>query len=356
MKLITVSLAASLLGACAVDFEDEVTLDPVAKPQCDDWGCGMNSPYIDNLGFHSLKIDGSLGENRFQIWKFEKNGVIYDLHVRGGVITGTAPGHYDLAAYSTANPLVGAKIHLLQDGQPSWEFLIAAVGRVSSWANQNGSNLSIETYKLKWAIPGLPDEKFQDVCSGSSTEGGMPLYHAVVFEGDVIDADSKRYRGIDTNVFNIGCAGNTLAKLALMAHTEPAKQQGFVTTEVERQTLLKMYSADYCGTGKAFTVGGQPLKYSDDKDWINSTGLAKVEAVWDRNGAVCLNQPRVLADPIPESTHYFSDVETQMAAECKNRVHPERPPACPTGTSMSNPFPYHLVSTNKSLLIWPHPL
>lgn len=357
-QLVALSIASSLLGACAItDLEEEPEITNVAyKPQCDDWGCGMNSPYIDNFGFHSLSLNGGVGENGFQIWKFEKNGIEYDLHVTDGKITGTKAGSPPLVAFGTVGPgLVGARIHLLQNGVPSWEILIDDVGRVQSWAQQSGQTFLLETYRLKWSWPGLPDKKFLDLCPDSTTEGGMTAYHAVVFEGDVIDSRTKRVTGVDNNVFNIGCAGNTLAKMALMGHTEVASRLDFSTTTSERQTLLKMYSADYCGTGKAFTVGGQPLQYSDDKDWINSTGRATAEALWDEHGAICLNQPRVLANPIPASTHYFSDVETQLAAECKTRAHPTRPSACVGRTPLTDPFPYHLISTNKSLLIFPIP-
>src|SRR6185369_13391259 len=144
-------------------------------------------------------------------------------------ITGTRPGSPPLVAFGAVGPgLVGARIHLLQNGVPSWDILIADVGRVQSWATQNGVPFMLETYKLQWSWPGMPDGKFQNLCPDSTTEGGMPAYHAVVFEGDVIDADAKRVSGwLDYNVFNIGCAGNTLAKMALMGHTQPASNLGF---------------------------------------------------------------------------------------------------------------------------------
>lgn len=353
----TLALAvATLVSGCAVDLDDVnvETTEQYGKPACDDWGCGMNSPYIDNWGFHSLRLDGAAGENGFRIAKFDKLGQEYELHVEDGKITGTASGLPPLTAFGAVGPgLVGARIHLYQNGAPAWDILIADVGRVWSWAKQNGQPYMLETYKLMWSWPNMPDGKFMNVCPDSTTEGGMTAYHAVVFEGDVIDAEAKKVSGwLDFGQFNIGCAGNTLAKMALMGHTEAAESYGFSTTTDERQTLLKMYSADYCGTGKALTIGGQPLQYSDDKDWINASFPSAVEALWDRNGAVCLNTPRTVAYPTP----YFPNVWAEIDAQCQNRIHPARPPVCPAGTSAYSPTtPNHLVSANKTLFIWPLP-
>jgi hypothetical protein len=75
----------------------------------------------------------------------------------------------------------------------------------------------------------------------------------------------------------------------------------YYTTLAQRQAMLKMFAADYCGTGRAFTVDGQPLQYRDSTHWYpgastpslpDSWAARGVEALWSERGAVCLDTPR----------------------------------------------------------------
>jgi ADYC domain len=45
----------------------------------------------------------------------------------------------------------------------------------------------------------------------------------------------------------------------------------YPTTTAQRQAMLKMLTADYCGTGRSFTVDGQALKYGDSGVWYPAT-------------------------------------------------------------------------------------
>jgi hypothetical protein len=128
-------------------------------------------------------------------------------------------------------------------------------------------------------------------------------HHALVFRGD-------RYHPKTTQVteslepwINIACAGTAVAKLHLLRHTKAGTHIPYVTTIPERQAMLRMLRADYCGNGGSYTEDGTPLRYADRYHWhpdgidlTQSWQRALVEAVWDHNGAVCLDLPR-LVDP-----------------------------------------------------------
>ncbi|MGH8311591.1 MAG: ADYC domain-containing protein, partial [Steroidobacteraceae bacterium] len=122
----------------------------------------------------------------------------------------------------------------------------------------------------------------------------------------------------DDRWFNLGCARHTLAKLRLTRSTLHTVKSG---AWQQVQATLKMLSADYCGTGKAFTIAGEPIV------WKNNVGMkyyfppSVLEARWSENGALCLNTPRLESPAYP-------DVELDIAAECA------RPPSC------ANPDPY----------------
>jgi hypothetical protein len=57
--------------------------------------------------------------------------------------------------------------------------------------------------------------------------------------------------------------------------------------------MFKMFTGDYCGDGTPFTVRGRPLLWEDAKVITRFTATpASLEAVWNENGAVSLDQPR----------------------------------------------------------------
>lgn len=346
MKALSLTITVLVSGCVAdLDGENVEVSEQYTRPACDDWGCGMNSPYVDNFGFHSFRQDGAPGEQGLTLGPLVKNGIEYQLTVTDGRIIGRKSGYPPLVFSGATSGLVGSTFTLQNNGEMKYVIKIAAASHMKSWAVKNGVALTIETYHLLWRGA---DEKFYNLCADDTTADGMTAFHAVVFEGDVVEAATKTVKPkIDDRIVNIGCAGSTLAKMALIAHTEVADRAGFSTSIDERTTALKMFAADYCGTGRAFTVGGQPLQYSDNHNWFNAQTnfLTRVEALWDVNGAVCLNMPRTLRQPSDLAEVYFSDVEDQIADECV------RPPPCRSGTSPTSPSPYHLVSTNQIPII-----
>ncbi|HEY0714448.1 MAG TPA: ADYC domain-containing protein [Polyangia bacterium] len=129
---------------------------------------------------------------------------------------------------------------------------------------------------------------------------------AFMFAGDRYDKIGKRVVPGEATRFHIACRGSVLAKMFLFRHTESGHfvwhwsaidpPMVGVSSLAQRQALLKMFTADYCGDGHSFTVEGHPIDFSLANDWWKGLtpplSLLRVEALWDSNGAVCLNQPR----------------------------------------------------------------
>ncbi|NVB80247.1 MAG: hypothetical protein HOV81_17770, partial [Kofleriaceae bacterium] len=289
----TLALAATaLISGCAVDL-DEVNLattEQFASPQpCDDFGCGTNSPHFDQYGFYRIPKDGTPNADGYAIYGglMVKSGAVYQLHVDNGRITGTNPNANPPLLQSTG--LIGARMYITVNGVFSYYLKIAGVSRMQSWAKKNGVPFTVDTYELAWS---LNNENFINLCTVTDVQDpmGMISSHTLLFEGDDIDSVTKTVAPqVNNNIINFGCAGSILAKLHLMGHTEVAERAGFVTTTAERTTMLKMLSADYCGDGTPYTIGGQPLNYSDDHDWMNFGPPSELEAKWTENGASCLN-------------------------------------------------------------------
>jgi hypothetical protein len=300
--------------------------------------CGTNSPVIAEFGFWDLNIPTEAGTwglpnaGGIQLYGFYQNNLLFMPRVLNGVLTAhrrgiSPPGPTVL----TGQQLVGGYF-LLRNGARMFALYVDDVSEVESWAQPaTGAQVQLETYQLDWAevVDGVPGERVTNVCSSTVPDKvlsdalrmiGPLASHALLFEGDRIDDNARVDQAIDNTWFNLGCAGSGLAKLALTGHTQASMNAGtFTTTLDERTTALKMFAADYCGNGTAFTVSGQPLNWTDDRgtmQLISAPSDLELEARWGPHGAICLNQPRVAVNPTPTAAYAFPDILAEIQAIC----------------------------------------
>lgn len=321
--------------------------------QCPEFMCGMNSPQIAEFGFWELNLPTTLGvaglpnNVGMQVLGFVQGNQLYLPRVIGGRLIAT------LASTTLSGSLLVNGWFYLRNGSRTFKLRVAEVGTVTSWATQpSGAQPVLETYKLDWTelVNGTWGD-FRNMCknipgresSEILTMTGANIYRTLLFEGDRIDATKKLDTGIDVSWFNLGCAGSALAKMALTGHTEASRvTHAFDTTLAERQTMLKMLAADYCGDGTPFTVAGQPLNWSDDHGTMKLVAPPQsliLESRWTANGAACLDKPRVDVHWTQLGADTFgSDVYDQVAAHCPSTM----PPQCADG-SFDNDG-YHLLT------------
>jgi ADYC domain len=305
--------------------------------KCPSHICGLNSGDLSDGGFfYDLNLDGLA------------NADAYALDVVNGRLVATSLG-LAAPAVLTGVTLTGTQLRikkLLATGAPSYRTLtIQSVAHTTDfWAKRldGAPTPKIETYKFHvgtdsgfGALLCQNGAEFVDL---SSPVRAMSAHHGLVFEGERINITTLSIGPfLNSRWFNIGCAETALAKLHLTGHTKASQAAGFSNSIPERQTMLKMLTADYCGTGNSFTVSGQPLRWTDDDGTmtIASSVPRVLEARWTPAGASCLNTPRVLAHPTAASAEAFPDVELQIMDECV------RPPPCPMWSVL-----HHLTSWN----------
>lgn len=329
--------AAWLLAGCGELAPGEGSVEQPAV-DCPENICG-NSPMIEYRVFHELHELGLPNAEGFRIVGFEKNGVPYTPDVARGKLRGS---HNGLVIAGAA--LVGARLRLRDDKNVDYLIRIDEVGEASYWADAGHHPPTLETYLLTW-VPVAQEEagQWQNLCGKPIVNNddviGMDPTHVVLHERDRIDRNRRTIQLGDDTWFNIGCAGHAIAKLALTGHTAAARFDGFATTPDERQAMLKMLSADYCGRGTPYTVAGQPLAWRDHRGWMGFDGQLPVEARWTSAGATCLNEPRVDANPSDLTIEVFGadPILDKILAACPL-------PAC-TGTA-DELLGAHLVSVN----------
>ena len=319
------------LGCVELTAEEQVSSTEQAINECDTWVCGSNSPVIDSLYFHELNTRGLPNNKGFVVTSLRKGSIDYQLDVEHGKLIGRQG-----ASLISGPALVGAEIRL-HLGAKTFAIRITQVGWVQTFAKIPGSVSVLETYQLDTAeifAGGAPPTGWRNLCSQPPSREnpdvlGMNVAHAVLFEGERVDAATKTIStALDPAWFNIGCTGHALAKMAVNGQTEVAHQLfGFNTSILERQTFLKMVTADYCGTGRTFTISGQPLQWMDWRgytQYVSSPASLQIEARWNPNGATCINTPRVIANPSALAQQVLGNsVALDILTECGYV-----PPAC----------------------------
>lgn len=287
--------------------EPEVGTETAAiSDGCPKWGCG-NSPIMIHNGIHDLSLGGAPNNEKVTIEMrqgravIRKDGLRYELRVEGARIRGY---HFSSGALALeADELVGAEIELLQYQAPYYTIHISGVRRMIMPV---GARDEVELYTMSWQDHGAAPAPEQTLCNFANpypdpsedkhqTEQllGLASNETLVFEGDRYDPYGMTTEvDFDNTWFNFGCAGRLLSKLYLTRNTGPQ------TPWEDRQATLKMYSADYCGTGNTFTVDGTRIRWAGGQsDYYGEP--EKIEARWTHKGASCLHEPRLLAQPAP---------------------------------------------------------
>lgn len=305
-----------LVAACVETDEPEVGTEAQAKMGgCGTWGCGSNSPEIETWDFHELNEFGLPNEEGVVVNGMVKDGVQYQVGVVGAKLYG-----YPLSAgvpVLEGIDLRGAYLSVTTEDDSEWQIYINNVSNlVHYWIDPSTPN---ETYELYYTKPGVLS---RPVCKDppGRVDGEGPIwwrqYEAILYTGDRYNSDD--FTVTDTaprstqGWFNVGCAGSALAKLHLNRHTTAGANSTHVADWADRQAMLKMYTADICGTGDASTKQGEPLHWGNAPGWNTLTGTeTSYEALWNENGAICLEEHRLQADAL-----LWSAAEASIKAAC----------------------------------------
>jgi hypothetical protein len=169
---------------------------------------------------------------------------------------------------------------------------------------------------------------------------------AVIFRGDFYD-DAYTVRttppaDYDDDVFNIACLGTAISKLHLFRHTSASRVQPSdppPPVVAQRQALLRLLTADYCGIGHPFTVDGTPIRLGFNSSLaptepslfaLNATSsIDSIDALWTGDGATCIGTPRLEAS----APGILGEIQTT----CQAALHPL--PACTNLPPFLPPFP-----------------
>lgn len=302
-------------------------------PGCPEWGCGTNSPTIgDGIVFDELDSSQTLEDAHGIKIKSAilDDGNAVDLHVTRDLLSANRRTNGQPLTNDELKRLtITLAVRRVTTGEYfEFELRIEDINMqiLSFWA---GPHDPVPAYlvKAKQTVPTAPPQ-FVPVCKITATSATEPdwqdsIHYAVIFAGDRYHPTTKTVEDAPANTtwFNLACAATAPAKMHLMRHTNAGAGTGraYATTVPERNAMLKMFTADYCGDGNntatdgtMYTVDGQPLLYGDSRHWytpfpgvplfnVNSSSGAlspagtTMEALWTDTGAACLTRPRLVS-------------------------------------------------------------
>jgi hypothetical protein len=308
---------------------------------CPSTGCGLNGSWLGSgVPFRTLHLSPFRhNETNLSIVDFQNPAKEHlTIQVDGDILRGKP---VNSAAATDVVP--GSVLYLgppeTPGGPPSKPTYMLTITGINPdqpfWADCPGcTNPHFPTYnftatsiadncEVAFCQPGLSTDDQGKVNNLSGT--------AVIFRGDYYD-DAYTVRttppsDYDDDVFNIACLGTAISKLHRFRHTSAARVTSSdlppspLPSASQRQALLRLLTADYCGIGHPFTVDGTPIRLGFNQTFtptshseftLNSSG--SIDALWTGGGATCIGTPRLTASA--------PAILDRIQATCREAGHP----------------------------------
>lgn len=98
----------------------------------------------------------------------------------------------------------------------------------------------------------------------------------------------------DPHDFTLACTGGSNGKCARMGYAPGARTADGESLTPYFEACVRMMRADYCGDGRSHTEPGVPVEHGDRAGRRGHTHAQRMgfEAVWGRDGAICVRRPR----------------------------------------------------------------
>lgn len=187
--------------------------------------------------------------------------------------------------------------------------------------------------------PNPTQVEWRKLCPFTKSDDGLSGDWVVFWKGDRYNPDSGEFFAHGDDVgdwFNMSCSGSADIKMLRAGIGEPVNP---ASTPAKRQAVLNSLMAKYCRTEERYTTLGHSLYWDGTPSKLTGP-LSTPEAIWNADGAVCLDTPRLNADTDP--TNDLEDGTMDCA-----------PPPC--GIKMNNWQQHGLVRTKTPLVLVAEP-
>jgi hypothetical protein len=344
---------------------------PAVGGDCHPDECGLNGVWLGHgVRFRTLHMThGVKNPEKLTVEQFRKAGQNLRLDVQGHdligwqTVTKTIFGvNFELDVPMTGADLQNAELMLADFSQATVRNYTLKIEQVESdpfWTRCTSGDCPAQDHEVpiyNFTVTNNSDQCPVVLCSpelepgpGTNTSTpGIPsmIGRAVIFRGDFYDDDPlKRGPGDyevrgpvagEDDLFNIACVGSVISKLHFLRHTSAAvasfegmtsAQTKAMTTSIpQRQAMMRLLTADYCGIGHPFTRNGVRIDLKLNSAYqptFLSGGTSSLEALWTDKGASCVSTPRLAKS-------------NEINSTCTGHGRPA-PPSCP-GISPGSEF------------------
>jgi len=351
-SFLAVTAGLGMTAGCIIEDDPAETVEQaLGGASCPFEICGSNNPVL-SLPFFELYEGSAPNEQGLTLDGIYFGAIKWKVDVVGNQLTAR-----NGALVKSGLDVQGGKIRVKDAHGTVFQITVdEVIEDTQLYPPGSGTTWS---YVLTWRVYGSRDTPV-NLCSDPESLMGEQdtlyqyKYSTVLFEGERYDEDKLmvRERAPTADWFNLGCAGHLLAKMHLTHHTQSSSTATYPTNVRERDAMMKMVSADYCGIGEPFTVGGTPLSWTDDHGWLPHVWDIEaydvgIEARFGPSGATCLEKPRLAGTTDPAALAEFgNDVGNSIwhLIEAKCAL----PPPCSTieDNDVEKTWNKHLVSGN----------
>ena len=278
-RFAAVLVGCSLLVACDVDepglTEDGLRVsDFLDEEGRVDWrniqdnGIAANGVFFNGLKFNGLKFNGL----KFNGLKFNSQ-VLNTPKMNGNKISGKKANNETVEGTALEGAVIDAEMEVDGVDMPA-EFRLSSMSPVATAAG------SLDAMLIEGRL--LPNGVFTNVCENDAPSVSLRGNWDPTTGAKIGDTD-------DDSTW--ACLGAALGDCATWGYVPGGTYSG-TSLAAYHQACTRTKRADYCGTGVPHTQNGTSIDIYDNLG-VQAPGTAwPIEAMYNENGAVCLNNPR----------------------------------------------------------------
>jgi hypothetical protein len=299
----------------------------LAADDCPTTICGLNGAWLGRgVRFRTLHLDGTPNAQGLTIKEFRKDRRAMTLHVDGDDVSGVRPRMLRSGSERlVGRDLEGSELILEHKHMALHKHEGLAINPVTTTYTLKFLKYLEEDFKAQTATraePKVPLYKFEvttgDGCKVELCKPGLSDGHAdgitgtaVIFRGDLYNEETYEVSAVPPSpsgsgaIVNVACVDTAIAKLHMLRHTSASQISSAAAqlqpTVPQRQALLRLLTADYCGIGHPFTEDGLPIGlafnsalYPVTDTSSDRTAVSSIDARWSESGATCIGSPRWL--------------------------------------------------------------
>jgi hypothetical protein len=282
-----------LVGGCAIEATGAPDHSSTSVQHLGDECQGLVCP--GNSDLYAALETFELSTNPLDVSQrgFTLTGVEYGGHAMTELgVTGTMPSALDPDwGLRSGAAFVGAILHVHHNSGEDIDLRIERSTTVPYYA-ELGLPI-MYGYWITYRTVGDARVGWRDICPyKTSYDAGVQGTWAMFWKGDRYDPDSGVIYATGSDVgpwFNLSCAGEATIK---MLRTGTGYAVAPNTPLDQHNATLNMFTAKYCQEPDRYTTLGVAIDW-DDKTGSNTLDpMSTIEAIWSKDGAVCLNTMR----------------------------------------------------------------